>query len=200
MNREFLNEVLNLFDTPEKWSSFIELHSKKDQIRDSYFTKAQTVLNKRFRQIDIEEKWEYFCHNNIHYKWYLKDFGFDSICIFFDLNRGNLYLWANGHCVDIEKARGLLKTEHFASLFNLIERIDEIGIEGRWELMTESGNFYFESSYDGNFTGDKLAWYAGNRSEKFVEQISEKINRLRKNPELTNLLRELNEVCKIKND
>lgn len=193
MNREFLNEAINLFDTPEKWNYFLELYSKKDQIKDLYFIKVQTDLNKIFRQIDVVENWDFSIKNN-QYKWFLKEFGEKSLCIYFNTHNGIFHFLGDADNFDLDKVKAALKTEYFAKILNFIERIDEIN-DG-WHLVIEKGNFNFSSAYDGNFDGDKLAWYAGNRTEEFVNQIVEKVNRIRKSPELTQLLRELSEQCK----
>ncbi|WP_177765173.1 hypothetical protein [Flavobacterium sp. I3-2] len=193
MNREFLNEAINLFDTPEKWSSFIELSNKKEEIRNFYLRNTEAALNRRFRELDVVESWDVSFSNN-QYKWFLKEFGINSICVYFNPVDAIFRLLGDNNVFDLNRTNSELKTEYFSPILSFIERID--GVNDGWELITEKGNFNFDSPYDGNFTGDKLAWYAGNRTEEFVKQIAEKVNRIRRNPELSQLLRELNEKCK----
>jgi hypothetical protein len=45
-----------------------------------------------------------------------------------------------------------------------------------------------------------LAWFAGNKTDLFLNQIAEKVNRFRKDAKVTNLLNELNsETLKVLN-
>jgi len=190
MNREFLNEAINLFDTPEKWDSFIELSNKRLEIRHEWFNKAKIAIVDYFINNTVEN-WSFENWNTWDYKWFLKDYGKQSLCIWMYGNR--IQLWLDGNCFDSTKATELLNTERYSSLLSVI-RPDEL-FQNDFKLV-EYGNFYFDSLNDGNFTDEKLAWYAGNKTEEFVNQIAEKVNRIRKNPELTELLRELNEKCK----
>lgn len=190
MSREFLNEAIKLFDTPEKWSSFIELSNKKMDIRHEWFNKAKIALVDYFIK-DTVEGWSIANWNTWDYRWFLKDYGKESLCIWMYGNR--IGLWLNGNLFDSAKANYLLNTEQYSNLLSIF-RPDEIS-QNDWKII-ETGNFIFNSSFDGNFTEDELAWYAGNRTEEYIIQIAEKVNRIRKNPELTQLLRELNEKCK----
>ena len=191
MNREFLNEAINLFDTSEKWNSFLELFYQKDKIvMGEWFNKAKISVNNHFIN-DLAEGWTFKNWNTWDYKWFLKDFGENSLCIWMYGNR--IGLWLNGNLFDSDKANSLLNTEKYSRLLSFL-RPDEISPYD-WKII-ETGNFVFNSVNDGHISSDELAWYAGNQTEELVKQIAEKINRIRKNPELTQLLRELNEKCK----
>ena len=102
-------------------------------------------------------------------------------------------LWLNGNHFDSIKATTLLNTEKYSPLLSVL-RPDTI-FENDWKIF-EIGNFSFGSVNDGHFESDKLGWYVGNETKVFVEQIVEKVDRIRKNLELTQLLREMNETCK----
>lgn len=196
MNKEFLNKALQLFDTNEKWDSFLELSYNKENLKDLYFTKLFNSLNKKFKEKDIVQDWGYLSYNNgKDYRWFLSDFGENSIYIRYG-ERLNLYLWFHREKINVSHMRQLLNSEKYSALYCLLDRIDSFGNENEWMIIKESGNFSFGSPYDGNFTEDQLAWYAGKETEEFVNQIAKKVNRIRKNPELTQLLRELNEQCK----
>ena len=192
MNREFLNEAINLFDTSEKWDSFIELSNKRNEIKDTWYKSAKETINNFFLN-DTVENWSFHSWGICDYKWYLEDFGKDSLCICMQWNY--IHLWVNPTIYNHKKIEAFLNTEKYSTLLTFF-RIDEMFQHG-WNLAVETGNFYFDSPYDGNFTDEKLTWYAGNKTEEFVNQIAEKVNRIRKNPELTELLRELNEQCKL---
>lgn len=190
MNREFLNEAINLFDTPEKWNSFLELSNKRGEINNEWFKRAKIAVINHFTN-DVVENWSFVNWNTWDYRWFLEDFGKESFCFWMYANR--MGLWLNGANFNSEKATTLLQTEKYSSLLSVL-RPDEI-FSNDWKI-AETGNFFFNSTSDGNIENNELAWYAGNKTEEFVNQIAEKVNRIRKNPELTELLRELNEKCK----
>lgn len=193
MNREFLNEAINLFDMPEKWGSFLELSYKKEEIKNEFFKRLQTSLNKKFTQEDLVAGWSYKSINSRHYRWFLNDFGEESCCILFHLGH-IISLRIHPHHISYTDIKDAISTEKYASIINLVNRQDEGTNE--WELIREIGDFHFNSPYDGHFNEDRIAWFAGNKTEEFIEQIAKKVNRIRRNPELTQLLRELNETCK----
>ncbi|WP_312298156.1 hypothetical protein [Chryseobacterium sp.] len=190
MNREFLKQALNLFDTPEKWNSFLELSNKKNEINNEWYKKAKTEIIHYFIN-DPAEGWSFVNWNTWDYRWFLEDFGKESFCLWMFGNR--IGLWLNGNHFESAKATALLSTEKYSPLLSTL-RPDSI-FDNDWKIF-EAGNFFFDSVNDGHIENDKLAWYAGNKTEKFVEQVTEKVNRIRKSPELTQLLREINETCK----
>lgn len=190
MNREFLKDAMDLFDTPEKWNSFIALSNKKNEINNEWYKKAKTGIISHFIN-DSVEGWSYVNWNIWDYRWFLEDFGKESLCLWMFSNR--IGLWLNGNLFDSKKATTLLSTEKYAPLLSVL-RPDNI-FDNDWKVF-EVGNFSFDTVNDGHFESDKLAWYAGNETEKYVEQVVEKVNRIRKNSELTQLLREINEACK----
>ncbi len=190
MNTEFLNEAINLFNMPEKWNSFIELSNKRNEVINLWNKKAKNVINNFFLN-DTVESWSFISWGIWDYRWYLEDFGKESLCIWIYGNR--IQLWLNGNDFDSNVVTSLLNTDRYSSLLSLF-RPDGV-FEGDFKII-EMGDFVFNSVNDGHISSEELAWYAGNRTEEFVTQIAEKVNRIRKNPELTQLLHELNEKCK----
>ena len=64
----------------------------------------------------------------------------------------------------------------------------------------ECRNYVFGSPYDYNFDNshvDKLAWFAGNETQNFAEQIIKKVEKFRKDANLTRLLYEVNNKAKM---
>ena len=58
-------------------------------------------------------------------------------------------------------------------------------------------NYLFEGELsNGNLNIDKLAWYANYKTEELANQIITKVNKFIKNPEITEMFREINELSK----
>lgn len=100
---------------------------------------------------------------------------------------------------DIIRLRNLylLRTEYSILLFGF-ERIDRQS-ESQSKAI-ETRNYTFGSPHDYNFDNsqlDKLSWYAGNRTDEFVNQIITKIERFRKNKDFTRMLHELHEKTRL---
>ena len=194
MNQDLLKQAIKLFDTDEKWNSFLELIYKKDTIKRYLWEIFQSSMNEKFGKHDIVEGWSFWSETPTQYRWYLTEYGKDSCYIILTEGR-NLMLWANGNKYNLPIIRNTLNSERFSPLFGFVDRIDQIGNDDQWNIFRESGNLVFGSSYDNNFPNDdRLTWFAANRTTDFVEQIAAKVNRVRKDENMTLLLRELNEI------
>ena len=196
MNQDLLNQAIQLFDTDEKWNSFLELSYNKETIKNNLWKYFQSSMNENFAKHDLVDGWSFCSDSPKQYRWFLTEFGKESCGILMDEGK-NVSLRAHPDNINLELVRSMLSTEKFSVLFNFLERIDLIGTVGHWEFIRESGNFIFGSSFDKNFPNDdRLTWFAGNRTADFVDQISEKVNRIRKDESMTFLLQELNKVGK----
>jgi hypothetical protein len=194
MQQELIKQAMGLFDTPEKWNLFLELVCRKDSIRDKWFTILKEKANKYFSTEGVVNGWGFKSSGFWNFHWYLSVHGEKSISLW--LEAGNFLLYADGSYINIEEAESLLRTERFALIITAFgNNIQEL-FNGNY-FVKEERNFIFDSPDDGNFHYDRLAWYAGNRTEDFLEQIIDKVNRFRKNPEITKLLHELNSETKI---
>ncbi|WP_294296515.1 hypothetical protein [uncultured Chryseobacterium sp.] len=197
MNQDLLKQAINLFDTDEKWNSLLELIYNKEHLKNYYWNIFQSVMNEKFAKDDLVEGWSYWSENPKQYRWFLTEFGRESCYILFSEGR-HITLWANSHHCNLDIIKNSLNSEKYSVLSNFLDRIDLVGNHTQWELFRESGNFKFGSSFDHYFPNDdRLSWFAGNRATEFVNQISEKINRLRKDPTMTALLKEINVLGKL---
>lgn len=192
MNEELLRQTMDLFDKPEKWMAFWELHKKADDIRSRFWKRLQSeVYNRELKNANPD--WDiYIWSPSIPWDimWYIKGESNRSICVHF---------WGDGFRVhsnygdlDVTKVSTLIKEPRFDILLSCFDRID-----GRDEksIGMESGNFRFGSESDGNFTSEQLAWYAGNKTEEFADQIIAKVRKFQ-TPEITALFKEINAKCK----
>jgi hypothetical protein len=191
MQKEIVKQAIDMFDTPEKWNSFLELSSVKDEIRNQWYQKLKTSVTKVFCEENVVNGWSFSAWNTWDFRWYLTDFGRESFCIWMSGHR--IGLWVNSNVHDSQKITDLLNTDRFSLIMSAL-RPDEV-FSGDWKLV-ENGNFVFESPYNLQFDPDRLGWFAGNRTEDFITQLVQKINRIRKDEILTGLLIEINKMTK----
>lgn len=191
MQKELINQAMLMFDTAEKWNSFLELSNCKDEIRNQWYQKMKTLVTKKFCEDDVVNGWSFYCWTSWDFKWYLTEFGKESFCIWMFGNR--IGLWVNSNAFNSQKITDLLNSDTYSIIMSTL-RPDEV-FSGDWKLV-EYGNFDFESPFNGHFDNDKLGWFAGNESERFADQLLEKINKIRKNEIITGLIADLNRIAK----
>lgn len=131
---------------------------------------------------------------NCDLRWYLKDFGKGSLSLAIGWSFQFVLHIDDIKSFDSNKIDNLLKNEctQIISTFDRVDRQFEHQLK-----VVETGNYYFNSPYDSNFDSDQLAWFAGNQTEKFVEQIINKVEKFRKNAVLTQMLYQVNEKSRI---
>jgi len=194
-NQDLLTHVITLFDSFEKWNAFIELSNSRGEIRRRYFDRLKSALVKSF--INDQTDWCFQPFNTEQYRWFLKEFGSESICLLWRVY--DLVLWCNPQFTDVQKVKDLLNSPDYNTIFNCFETPDSQSFPNLHHFCEERHRFKFS---DGNVYSapdeenhEKLAWFAGNMTMEMVEQISTKIKRFQ-TPEITSLLKELNDKCK----
>ncbi len=198
MQQELLIQSMNLFDTPDKWDSFLELSNHRDNIRDKFFSKIKAPLMKYFNDNPVEgwvcESWG---SPNYDMRWYLTDFGKNSLAIGIGWSFDFVLTLEDFEKFDSDRMNILMKQPEYAKILAAFGRIDYQFTEARRKVI-ESGNYSFGCAYDNNFEGFKyqLAWYAGNRTNDFVQQIINKVEKFRRNEEVTRQLYQLNHNAK----
>lgn len=199
MQKELLIQALNLFDSSDKWNAFVEMANQKETMKWHYFHKLKQPLLKYFNENPVSgwlcESWG---DPNFDLRWYLKDFGKGSLALAIGWRfEFHLHL-EDTIAFDTNRVTELLKAE-YSILLSAFERVDRM-YERNTKAM-ECRNYGFGSPYDFNFDNsqlDKLAWFAGNETEKFAEQIIKKVEKFRRNEQLTKMIYELNDKCRIK--
>lgn len=197
MNEQFLTETFNLFDSPEKWNVFLELANQKERLKALAYSKLKHKLLETIRKdSEIVKDWSVEDGGlNIYWKLWIPDNEGDEGIIYLELNNFNkIGLLINAKEGDIDKLNEYLKQEEYSELKILVDRVDE-EIYGWW-VFSESGNFHFDSPYDGKFTIDSLAWYAWNDTDRLAKQIIDKFARIVRDPKMTGLVKELCVLCK----
>ena len=194
MQKELFNQAAKLFDSLEKWDAYLELVSQEQAIRIHYLKKIKKPLLEYFIN-NPAEGWvcQPWSDDNYDMRWYLKDFGKDSLAI----ATGWLFKFCL-HVEDINKfdslrIDNLLQSEYsfFLSKFEQIENLYTPNFK-----VIESRNYVFNTPYDHDFDENHLAWFAGNRTQELVNQIIAKVERFTKDEEMTRMLREVNEKAK----
>ena len=194
MENEELRQAINLFDTPEKWTAFIELSNHKDRLKRIMTRTAVVRANQYFIQEHPVPGWSFqqFGTDEFAMIWYLTTYGEYSICLVLSWD-GVFVLEVRGGSNSVAEATRLLKDSKFGDLMNCFERVDSW-----WDdrfMAREKFNFSFGSPSDGHFGPFRLAWYAHFETERFIEQLGAKVARFQQ-PEMTALLTELNALTR----
>jgi hypothetical protein len=194
MHQELIRQGAELFDNNEKWDSFIDLIHIKDDVKKYWYKKLKEKMDIHFNSIDnIVQGWKYISSEPWNYKWYLEEFGDDSFCVCMDQSK--ISLWAHNGLYDTIKIRNLLETSDY---FDLKSVLDYYEIpSNNWNIIGEIGCFDFGPQNE-RLTGDKFAWFCGNKTEEVKNQISIKIDKVRRNSDITEMIRQLNNECKKK--
>ena len=187
MSRELLQQTASLFEkpkSPEKWNTYLELTTQKEQIKTLWFNKLKSELIKYF-STNIEDGWKW---DENKMNWYLAEFGPQSLAMWLE-DYTKFSLWVNNDNFKNDEITELLQTEKYSALLSAFSRIDK-RFEGSYQVI-ENGNFTFGSEHDGEYGHDHLAWYAGNETNNLATQIIEKVNKIRQDKSLTALLADL---------
>lgn len=183
------NQVEKLFSDKEQWDSFLELAPKKDTIKNDWYYKLSPPLIQSFNVDDVIEEWGFYS-NPEDFRWYIKDFGNDSLYLAFWGNE--FVLFANGEVLQIEAIKQKLRSKKYSPILSAFERLDYC-LDGDDDgyLLKEIGNFSFGDPCDKNIDIYSLSWYANYRNVDFVNQIKSKVDKFRKNQEVMKLFFDL---------
>lgn len=82
MNKEILNQTLELFDSPQKWNAFVEMANQKETFKAIYFSKVKQLLLKYFNDNPVEG-WSMapWGNHNFDVRWIQTPFGKNSLAI-----------------------------------------------------------------------------------------------------------------------
>lgn len=189
--QEILHQEPKLFAEVEDWKSLLELRDKIEEIKAHWFSKATTDLQKRLRT-SLPPEWKLDTHfgNPNDTRVYLAEFGPKSLALVYGGQYQFQLALDDQQSFNGEKINQLLDSPKFSPVLDCFDRIDR-SFEPWYKAMC-SQNFSFGSPHDGRIPPDELAWYAGNRTEEFVDQAMAQLERFTKSQEITRLLVELN--------
>jgi len=195
MQNELIHAASKLFPTFEHWQSFLELSNNREAIMEHWYVEATSKIRHHFREsLPPESEWAYEAWGNrdLDTRWFLKEFGPDSIFVSYGW-RYELHLTHhNNPKFNAQFVSSLIQKNDYRPIQQAFDRIDERlnGAELR-----EVRNFKFGTAHDGNYSDYDLAWHAAHQMDLFVDQAIAKIEKFTNNPEVTKLLRQLNQTA-----
>lgn len=203
MSNELINKASEIFPSFDHWESFQKLSEIKEQIVQSWLADATEAIREHFHQNPSEDwAFEPFGATHRDTRWYLREFGPDSLGVEFSFN----YTLSLGHCdygkFHRETIVSLLDSASYNPIHQAFSRIDHRFNNPDWckhrgPQLIEIRNFCFGNPFDGSFSPRQLAWFSGNEKDKFVSQAIEKIKRFMK---VTELIRKVNQEIKGKTE
>jgi hypothetical protein len=194
--QQILHHEPKLFPSPDDWNAFVELSQQIANIKEHWFTVAAKAFQKKLRPL-LPEEWtmdtNWGCARDT--KVYLTSYGPGALALGYGWEYQLHLILGNGSTFNSEKINTLLKSPKYAPILEAFDRIDR-SFEDRSKAVCH-WNFSFGSLNDGNIPPNELAWYAGNRTDDFVDQAIEQIKKFTHDELVTKLLIELNEEAKI---
>jgi hypothetical protein len=203
MSSNIISQVKECFSDKQQWETFCLLAGRKDEIRNGWFLKLKPALNQCFSVEKMVDGWEFYSVDD-DYRWYLKDFGIDSLCIALwksdDGNDGettDFCLYANPEIIKMKIVYLLLHKKEYSPILEAFERKDWLfEDESSGYVVSEKGNWVFGDQDDGILNLDKISWYTNYKTDIFVQQIERKVSAFMKNGVVTQLLYEINKEAK----
>jgi hypothetical protein len=191
MNKELLKQSISIFDTQDKWNALFEIHNQNNEIIDYWLTIGARALRDNFAGDLLWgcEKWGYERDT----RWYLKEFGTESLGIGFGWIEVELHLHLkDSQSYDYKRASELLSHTSFMPLLDLFE------LKTPPKHVVDGGLAYndtinpFSGATDTQIRQRELAWLAANKTKEYVEKMGGIIRRLTADDIHTGLFRELN--------
>jgi len=198
MEKETVEKVNEFFSEKDLWLSFWNLAGQRKDIRNLWWKTFKESMDKCFTVDNVIEGWSYISSGNMEFRWFLKGFDETSLhLIFRDWNeKYSLLLWADPKYYDTKEIDRLLEQEEYLPIIFAFKRRDSIPSNSNVKV-AEKGNFSFgDDPMNGDFEVTRLAWYANYKTDEFLSQIITKIDRFRKDKEVTDLLRKINNSTK----
>lgn len=191
MNEELLIETSKLFEAPEKWNAFNDLTNNKGRLMNYWWKKLQIEVQTRELK-DGHLDWDFYAWNSWDMMWFVKGAKNNSYAIHY---WGTIFRVCGYNGINQELLRNMLKEARFDIIRRAFERIDG---EDSNVFAWEEGNFSFGSISDGRFSSaEELAWYAGNETSNYADQLIAKVRKFQ-TPEILERFKEINKECQVK--
>ena len=194
MNTKLLEESVGIFNSPEKWNALFELYEQTGQIMDYWLAKGAKALIADFianpSQGWVCQRWD----QDHEVRWYLDQFGRESIGIGFGWPTWEFHLFVKGgNKVKQNLAAELLKNPEFQPLLKVF------GPQDNLPRRTGDGSLACNVTLNpiGSMTAAEprrreLAWLAAHQTDEFVRGMSSEVRQITDNSTFTALVRDLN--------
>lgn len=171
MSKQLTNAAIEVFSSFDKWDAFINLIELRDGIQKVWVEKAKSKIKENFRS---NEKWKVEYGNWCDVRWYL--ISPSSI-------RMNFWLSWDGNFHFVIPIENGPRAEVVKEIFGQI-KYDSIRYVWGTDVQTninfeiklrQEGKWLFGCDYDNDLKYDRLVWFFGNETEKFIQQIKDKV-------------------------
>ena len=192
MNKEMIHAAAQLFPTYEHWKNIRELPSYFEEIMALWYVEATIRIRKHFEN-SLSPEWDYAPWGNTTRDtcWFIREHGPQSLAVRFGWCYSLVLKLEDPHKFNVDAIVRLLGESDYAPLVREFVKNDV-----RHDVEPIGGrDFRFGTPYDGSFSREDLAWYAAHEIDSFVEQAIAKIEKFTKNPQMTELLRKVNQIA-----
>lgn len=192
MDEKLLQQAINLFDTPEKWEAFCELHNNFNNMKMRNFRAMRDNLYSEELALQ-DPNWQVVKWNDWDIRWELKTKG-KRLWIqfwgdYFRIYVGNL---------DVQKVEKLLEDDRrfdkIREAFSKSCRLDDYNNNVLAQEKQTDIIYTFNNKQITIKNSDELSWYVGHYPSEFKEQLIKKV-RAMQSPEIVELFREIVEKC-----
>ncbi|RYD49504.1 MAG: hypothetical protein EOP85_01500 [Verrucomicrobiaceae bacterium] len=194
MKNDLITEASKLFPTLEHWQGFLDLSALTVSIKESWLTEATSRIRRHFMtSLDSQWAFEPFGAPLRDTRWFLKDYGSDSLALYFtNYYRLSLGVW-NPQNFKNQPVVDALKTSEYGSILVAFGRIDQQNTDGL--QLIQHRDFSFASCDLKHLSESDLAWCAAHETDLLVAQAIEKIERFTNDPSVTGAIRRLNDLA-----
>jgi hypothetical protein len=191
-------QVEELFTDHEQWESFLELCGQKNNLCNAWWQGFISKMNKCFIVDRAVENWNFTALGGWNFKWFLKDYGPESLCLWSRewYSQYSLGLWVNPSVFDNLKISNMLQDSRYLPLISVFDSHDAIGSPENPHKVVELWKYEFDTQNSGPYGFDQVSWFAHYKADPLLEETVKKIDRFRKNTEITGLLGEINKLAK----
>jgi hypothetical protein len=175
----------------EHWFSFLDLKKEKDSINKIWWEQFFSKLDKEVKDTG---NWKHELIDPNHCRWYIREFGPESFCLFVFIDGNNFLLSLGSFCrgtINKDLTLLLKKEENGEPLKRTFDRIDKFHLDGEnASKYMEKCKFLFDGTEIDNV--NRQVWYAHYEPEKLLQQIIVKIKKFTEDPSITEIITHIN--------
>jgi len=199
--QDIISHEPKIFADADNWNAFSEMAAHRDSIINTWYKAATDQIRLHFHNKPSDRWSSSPWDNEYDTKFFLSEFGDQSIFIGYGWKyEFHLYV-GDSNQFDFNQMNELLTQDQYSGIleaFNLPPSPISHGNDGGKSILANRRHFKFSHNDSVSFVEDEseLAWYAGNRTDEFVQQAIAQLEKFTKNEEITHLIGELNRRSK----